>query len=281
LVAQSRKDVLALISEGIALVWESYKLDPFVQRLSENVTAFQEKVEDLLVVEEQLDVDVRSLETCPYSAATFADILSKIQHAVDDLSLRQYSNLHVWVARLDEEVEKKLATRLQAGCQAWTDALTGNKKDVDLSMDTDAPTKPNIKAGGDPQIQNAVHEIRITNQQMYLFPSIEEARFQIMQQLFSWQAIVTSQTRLQSSRYQVGLDKPVSQTYRNLLTKLPGGSEPLEAAYAAIEVKISEVRSYVDEWLRYQSLWDLQPDMLYGRLGEDINLWIKCLNDIK
>lgn len=144
LVAQLRKDVLNLVSEGIALVWESYKLDPYVQRLAENVTQFQEKVEDLLVVEEQLDVDVRSLETCPYSAATFADILSKIQHAVDDLSLRQYSNLHVWVQRLDEEVEKKLAARLQAGVQAWTDALNGNKKDVDLSMDTDAPVQPTI-----------------------------------------------------------------------------------------------------------------------------------------
>lgn len=155
----------------------------------------------MLVVEEQLDVDVRSLETCPYSAATFADILSKIQHAVDDLSLRQYSNLDIWVTRLDEEVEKKLAARLQSGVVAWTDALAGNKKDVDLSMDTDAPTAPTHKPGGDPKIQNAVHEIRITNQQMYLYPSIEEARFQITQQLFAWEAIVTSQTRLQSSRY--------------------------------------------------------------------------------
>lgn len=257
----------------------------------------------MLVVEEQLDVDVRSLETCPYSAATFADILSKIQHAVDDLSLRQYSNLDIWVTRLDEEVEKKLAARLQSGVVAWTDALAGNKKDVDLSMDTDAPTAPTHKPGGDPKIQNAVHEIRITNQQMYLYPSIEEARFQITQQLFAWEAIVTSQTRLQSSRYDardsgnrvldfieidllicryhVGLDKPVSQTYRALLTKFPGGSAPLESAYDAIETKISEVRHYVDEWLRYQSLWDLQADILYGRLGEDINLWIKCLNDIK
>lgn len=155
----------------------------------------------MLIVEEQLDVDVRSLETCPYSAATFADILSKIQHAVDDLSLRQYSNLHVWVARLDEEVEAKLAARLQSGVFAWTEALTGNKKDVDLSMDTDAPAAPTHKPGGDPKIQHAVHEIRITNQQMYLYPSIEEARFQITQQLFAWEAIVTSQTRLQSSRY--------------------------------------------------------------------------------
>lgn len=119
LVAGLRKDVQTLISEGVGLVWESYKLVQYVQRFSECVIQFQEKVEDLLVVEEQLDVDVRSLETCPYSAATFADILSKIQHAVDDLSLRQYSNLHVWVARLDEEVEKKLAARLQAGVTAW------------------------------------------------------------------------------------------------------------------------------------------------------------------
>lgn len=93
--------------QGIALVWESYKLDPYVQRLAEVVFSFQERVEDLLVVEEQLDVDVRSLETCPYSANTFADILDKIQHAVDDLSLRQYSNLHIWVTRLDEEVSDK------------------------------------------------------------------------------------------------------------------------------------------------------------------------------
>ena len=86
-----------------------------------------------------------------------------------------------------------------------------------------------------------VHEVRITNQIMYLYPSIEEARFQIMQQLFAWEAIVLSQTRLQSSRYQVGLDRPTSQTYRNLLTKLPQGSAVLEAAYDAIENKIQEV----------------------------------------
>jgi dynein heavy chain 1 len=42
-----------------------------------------------------------------------------------------------------------------------------------------------------------------------------------------------------------------------------------------------QVHTYVGEWLQYQSLWDLQPDNLYGKLGEDINLWMKCLNDIK
>lgn len=262
-------------------MWESYKLDQYVQRLSDTVVSFQERVEDLLVVEEQLDVDVRSLETCPYSANTFADILSKIQKSVDELSLKNYSNLHIWVARLDEEVEKNLAARLEAGIKAWTDALTGHKKEVDLSMDTDAPVQPTHKPGGDPKIQNQIHEVRITNQTMYLYPSIEDARFQIMQQLFAWQAIVTSQVRLQSSRYQVGLDKPESGTYRNLLTKLTSGKQPLEAAYEAVESKMKDVADYVDQWLRYQALWDLQPGNLYGKLGENINLWMKCLNDIK
>lgn len=139
------------------------------------------------------------------------------------------------------QVEKNLAHRLQAGIEAWTNSLNGQKKEIDQSMDTDAPAHPTHKPGGDPQIQIVVHEVRITNQTMYLYPSIEEAQFQIMQQLFAWQAIVTSQQRLQSSRYQVGVDKPVAETYRNILTKLPGGSAPLENAYNAIAIKIKEV----------------------------------------
>lgn len=55
-------------------------------------------------MEEEIDVEVRALETCTYSAATFREILSKIQKAVDNLSLRSYSNLPQWVAHLDEEV---------------------------------------------------------------------------------------------------------------------------------------------------------------------------------
>lgn len=281
LVAGLRRDVLSQVSEGMALVWESYKLDPYVQKLSEVVLLFQEKVEDLLAVEEQISVDARSLETCPYSAQSLADILARLQRAIDDLSLRQYSNLHLWVQRLDEEVEKSLAARLQAGVEAWTGALLGKSTELDLSMDTYSPAEPTHKPGGEPQIARVVHEVRITNQQMYLFPSLEEARFQLMRQMFAWQAVVTSQHRLQSTRYQVGVARAQTATYRNLLTKLPGGSAPLESAYDAIEQKISQVREYVDEWLRYQALWDLQPESLYGRLGEDITLWIKCLNDIK
>jgi dynein heavy chain 1 len=66
-----------------------------------------------------------------------------------------------------------------------------------------------------------------------------------------------------------------------VLTKLPDGQAILEQAYTAVEVVIGRVRDYVSEWLRYQALWDLQPDMLYERLGTNLDKWIKTLVEIK
>ena len=87
-------------------------------------------------------------------------MLKKIQKAVDDLSLHQYSNLPQWVAKVDKEVEGKLAARLQAGIKAWVDALQersditeGKKSNMDMNMDTDAPVETGHKLGGEPQIK--------------------------------------------------------------------------------------------------------------------------------
>lgn len=108
-------------------------------------------------------------------------------------------------------------------------------------MDTDAPPQPTNKLGGDPQIKVQILEVRITNQTIYLYPNLCEARVQLMQQFFAWQAVVTSQIRLQSSRYQVGLDQPTSQTYQDLLANLPSGETVLTAAFETMERKINEV----------------------------------------
>ncbi|XP_023932000.1 cytoplasmic dynein 1 heavy chain 1-like, partial [Lingula anatina] len=284
LVAGMRKEVQTLISEGINLVWESYKLDPYVQRLAENVFNFQEKVDDLLASIELIDIEIRSLEMCAYNANTFSDILGKIQKAVDDLSLHNYSNLPQWVNKLDQMVEQVLAARLQAGLHAWRDALEGKvDQEMDLSMDTDAPTQVTNKPGGDPQIKPIVHELRITNQLMYLVPPIEEARSHIMHEMFEWEAVITSQNRIQHSRYQVGLDvsSEGETTYRSLLTKLPEGSGVLEKTYESIDTIFKEAMEYVGVWLRYQALWDLQGDALYNRLGDNLKVWMSTLENIK
>ena len=257
-----------------------------MQRLAEIVVLFQEKVDDLLVIEEEIDVDVRSLETCQFNAPEIKETLGKVQRAVDDLSLHQYSNLHAWVSKLDEDVERRLSVRLQAAIEEWSKVLLGmteeSKSEAD-TMDTDSPvvTQPKNKLGGEPKIKKMIHEIRITNQVMFLYPSLEDCRYQLLQELFQYQAVITSQERIQSSRYQVGLDKPTVQTYRDLLTKMPGGPSVLENAYECIETSLKSMKDYVNEWLRYQALWDLQPDSLIIRFKENIPDWMQLLADIK
>ncbi|XP_052769398.1 cytoplasmic dynein 1 heavy chain 1-like isoform X2 [Mya arenaria] len=283
LVAGLHKEVQNLIAEGVQLVWESYKLDPYVQRLADSLINFQEKVDELLSMEQEIDLEVKSLETCSYSSTTFREILAKIQKAVDNLSLHSYSNLPQWVAKLDEEVEKRLAERLEVALNAWNKCLLGKKEDqVDYSMDTDAPTQPTQKLGGEPNIKTFVHELRITNQLIYVNPPVEEARVNIMQELFSWEAIIASLPRIKHSRYQVGLDveSESSMTYKNLLTKLPSGMKVVEESYAAIQKTVKELEDYIMVWLRYQALWDLTPDGLYNRMG-DLASWMRTLEQIK
>ncbi|XP_061071728.1 cytoplasmic dynein 1 heavy chain 1 isoform X2 [Conger conger] len=284
LVAGLKKEVQALITEGIALVWESYKLDPYVQRLAETVFNFQEKVDDLLLIEEKIDLEVRSLDTCMYDHKTFTEILNRVQKAVDDLNLHSYSNLPIWVNKLDIEIERILGVRLQAGLRAWTQVLRGQMEDkADVDMDTEAP-QVSHKPGGEPKIKNVVHELRITNQVIYLNPPIEDCRYKLFQEMFSWKMVILSLPRIQSQRYQVGVHYELSEEekfYRNALTRMPDGPAALEEAYNSVKENVSEVEQYVKVWLQYQCLWDMQAENIYNRLGEDLNKWQALLVQIR
>ncbi|XP_073783095.1 cytoplasmic dynein 1 heavy chain 1 isoform X2 [Danio rerio] len=284
LVAGLKKEVQALITEGISLVWESYKLDPYVQRLAETVFNFQEKVDDLLLIEEKIDLEVRSLETCMYEHKMFTEILNRIQKAVDDLNLHSYSNLPIWVNKLDIEIERILGVRLQAGLKAWTQVLRGQMEDkADVDMDTEAP-QVSHKPGGEPRIKNIIHELRITNQVIYLNPPIEDCRYRLYQEMFAWKMNILSLPRIQSQRYQVGVHYELSEEekfYRNALTRMPDGPSALEEAYNAVKENVSEVEQYVKVWLQYQCLWDMQPENIYNRLEEDLNKWQALLVQIR
>lgn len=44
---------------------------------------------------------------------------------------------------------------------------------------------------------------------------------------------------------------------------------------------MQEVREYVDKWLSFQSLWDLEADAVYARLGDSLETWGLLLLDIR
>lgn len=78
-----------------------------------------------------------------------------------------------------------------------------------------------------PSLQNVVHELRITNQVIYLNPPIEECRYKLYQEMFAWKMIVLSLPRIQSQRYQVSLLPP--SPLGSVTAPLPAG---LSAALA-------------------------------------------------
>ncbi|KAF8560529.1 hypothetical protein P879_02534 [Paragonimus westermani] len=282
LCAGLRREVQMLIVEGIYVVWESYRLSSFVQRFAEVVLQFQEKVDDLLQTTREIDLHVKSLETCVYSKEVLEEIIGKIQKAVDELNLHQYSNLPQWVARLDEEVERRLVVRLEAGIREWTRVLRGEKQELEED-DTHTSQQSKNPLGGEPRLKMIVHELRITNQQMHLHPSIEVAQQELLLNLGAWEGIVLNLPRIQHSRYQVGLEtgNDTQKNYKKLLHNLVNAGEALEQAHQAILDVVDEAREYVKTWTSYQALWDLQSDQVYGRIGKDTQVWMNLLDEIK
>jgi len=75
---------------------------------------------------------------------------------------------------------------------------------------------------------------------------------------------------------------PTEATYRSLLGKLmQKDASPLVRAYAAVDDLLVEVKVYVNVWLQYQSLWDMEPSNIYGRLEMDLAKWQRLLLDVK
>lgn len=48
-----------------------------------------------------------------------------------------------------------------------------------------------------------------------------------------------------------------------------------------MENKLSQVQAYVHKWLQFQSLWDLEAESVFQRLGDSLGNWQQLLGEIK
>jgi hypothetical protein len=44
---------------------------------------------------------------------------------------------------------------------------------------------------------------------------------------------------------------------------------------------VQYLRDYIRKWLQFQSLWDLEAEFVFNRLGEDLAHWQQLLTEIK
>jgi hypothetical protein len=63
------------------------------------------------------------------------------------------------------------------------------------------------------------------------------------------------------------------------LTRL--NESTLVRPFNLVETKVQQVKEYVAKWLQFQSLWDLEAEHVFARLGDSLANWQQLLIEIK
>ena len=257
----------------------------YVREFASIVSDLQDRTDYLVDLHADVARTIEELGTCPYDAASFSSLLASLQKTIDTLNLEGYANLEHWTAALDRKVEAKLADRIRHVVEIWSRDFTlasgsrgGKAKQIALEGRPTLASK-----AGEHVVTKLVHEVRIQDQVIFLDPPIEHARAVWYRQLQEWLAVVCGLTRIQSSRYEAGLrigvEAPPTADYSALLDSFTDNT--LERPFERVEQKLQEISAYVDKWLQFQSLWDLEADYVYAQLGDQLSSWQQLLLEIR
>lgn len=296
-------NVQALVGKGVPLKWESFvhaydlhvrqpnfttttsgtgrsesKHVQFVREFAFHTSVLQTKVENLHAIHASVEEALKSLETCPYTPEAFRQILQTIQDAVDQLNLQNYANLTSWGTGLNHRIENILLMRLSRAIAQWIDVF--NSVD-DMEDDRRLVTQPPAELQEVmPTLSKITLEITMRNQVIYLSPPIEYARASWLEQLQKWLSVICDLNQIQASRYELSLDTSGNVAGSKFVDLPSRCTDSLMEVYNAIEGKLHDISSYVENWLQFQSLWDLQSDHVFELLGDDLPTWLQCLREI-
>lgn len=270
----------------------------FVREIAAAVSLLQTKTATLATYHATIQKSLRELATCPYEANAFESRLRAIQEAVDQLNLQQYANLGFWVEGMNRQIKAMLLTRLLRAIQAWIEAFEndeepeggkpkssafggfgGNATTVEDRRKSTL-TSAEAPVNDTPTMKQLVHEVTMRNQLIYLDPPLEFARASWYLRLQDWLGIVCNLRKIKATSYEMRLGTTVIEDAR--FNDLPAEcTEMLQRVQTSIETKLEAIGAYVDEWLRFQSLWDLQSEKVYDLLGDRLARWLQLLQEIR
>lgn len=313
LLSGYQKEMQNLIQTGITLKWESFvhsfdlhvKQTPmfaggsnsrsvsgvrgeskhvqFVRDFAATASLLQDKTSTLQGINETIQTALHDLQVCPYDASAFNTRLESIQTAVDQLNLANYANLPFWVGEINQSIEHILMERLRKAMQIWIETFvrsrSGTTNDTDTRKEVAAVEEDEANV---PKLRHLILEVLMRNQVVYLDPPTEFARASWLAQLHEWLGVACNLPFIKSSRYEMKVNASGLNVPRSTFSHLPARCiNDLAIVYRNIEDKLLEVTSYVDKWLQFQSLWDLESDHVYSVLGDDLAKWLQLLQEIR
>ncbi|KKK13667.1 dynein heavy chain [Aspergillus rambellii] len=307
-------DAQSMIVKGIPLRWESFvhsyelhvkqsalangaldsvissrgesKHVQFVREFAGSASVLQSKTAVLTSINENIQKAILELKSCPYETSAFRQRLDAIQVSVDKLNLENYVNLGYWVHNLNQRIETILRERLHRAIREWINSFQEAKNG---QQTLPAPSGTVNPATGEIEVPmyhiefpGLTHEISMRNQVLHLDPPLQFARATWFSHFDNWLGIICSLEKINSSRYQISIDVQKVQLSESCFADLPQHcTQELNHVYNAIETRLKEVSEYVDKWLQFQSLWDLQSEQVYDILGDDLSQWLQLLQEIR
>ncbi|KIX04416.1 uncharacterized protein Z518_05284 [Rhinocladiella mackenziei CBS 650.93] len=289
LMAGYEKEVQNLLGTGVRLRWDSfihsYELHikgkstsndsahvQYVRDLATAVTTLQSKTATVQALDQNIQLALSEMKTCPYSGKNFQAQMDLIQNAVDKMNLENYANLSTWVSHLNTQLRHIFEDRLQHALKHWTNSFA--------STDGQPPQAPE-ESIYNVQFPQTQIEIMMNNQTVFVDPPLNFVKASWVQQLEDWLDILCRLPQIIPSRYQVTADASLVQAIP-AFTDLPlQNVESLQAAYSAIDSRITHMATYLEEWYTYQNLWDLRSDQLHESLGDDLAQWHQLLQEVR
>ncbi|GAB1730251.1 hypothetical protein NU195Hw_g9200t1 [Hortaea werneckii] len=286
-----RNDVQSFIAKGTSLRWETFVLAyevharhagddgrssddklhvQFVRNLGNSISILQSKVSTLSTIQVSVDATLRDLQTCAFTPDAFRQHLEALQRAIDQLNLETYANIRHWVSKTNDKVIETLRTRLQQALKDWSE-----------EFEQGDATSSSQREEGSPNVETFAHDIVMQNQVIQLEPPLQDAKAGWLDNLHAWLAIVADLPRIQASRFESALTiggPAAATTYSELPLMC---MDALASLYESIATKLDVAQTYVDEWLQFQSLWDLQLDQIQDDIGEELDLWLQLIQEIR
>jgi dynein heavy chain 1 len=193
------------------------------------------------------------------------------------MGYNEASNVEEWVANLNADIEEILLARLKNLLGAWINEFANTPDE--LENNHKLKHKLIVKQG---EAINFVMDIQIVNQEsIMLDPSLEEARAYWYRQLHKKIGIICGQARITSKLYGRADDGPKSddEIFKSVLGRMGydengvviPGEFNIKQAYETIEATFARARNYYADWRSYQSLWDIDLEHIYSRLGTDVS----------
>lgn len=299
-------DSQAMVSKGIPLRWESFvhsyelhvkqsalangSIDPskprsteskhvqFVREFAGSASVLQTKTAVLSSINENIQKSIHELKTCSYSASSFKQRLDVIQTAVDKLNLENYVNLGYWVSELNGKIEAILRERLLRAVREWI-AIFQESRNGSTAIQTHGEVESTASRI---QFSELFHEISMKNQVLHLDPPLQFARASWFSHFDSWLGVICNLEKIKATRYQISIDVQSVRQSEACFAELPQHcTTELNQVYGAVESRLKDVSEYVDKWLQFQSLWDLQSEQVYDILGDDLSQWLQLLQEIR